>query len=842
MARAWVLAALLFFSAPPLSVASTTTPKRTIPPPVYTPQEVLLLFAGQKPDDRILVSLNNNRNGSLTTTMAVYLVDGTVAPLPDVSMSAGESKLIDLGPILASAGVDRGALGWLKLDYTGLNMEMGAQLTLYPASDGAGVDSPRSLMTDFKSRHRDAVFWMPAGGEAHIGLTNNSPDPISVRLSCGLAASQFTILPRQTVVKDVPAGDLGTSPLFSPTAASCDAESDGAVDALRAAGVVRGPNGYGAPVRFYDPAAATLSSLTAPGVQTDTVTHITVHNLTELPVIITPTLREATVQTPKEVGLPGVLLAPHASEELAVNALFSKMLSEGVQRATFTLETSAPLGAIVGALTQIGNKDGLIEDVPLRTANPPAYARGAYPLRWDQDYTNLVTVTNTADTSRSLRGFITAGSVIYLLEKVSLDPGASVVFDVDQLRSQQTPDEAGHKIPLDATSGRFHWFDMSMGKQLGLMGRQSLSSQVNVRRSSFSCGEGCAQNYIDSPVFITYPWPVYGSDLITEVAYGATDTSNYVAQEYNYGSWSFYYLLNYSDYASSFSTSSEGIVGFGPSYLNSGGIYFSGLNPGTTEFDWTDYFQQFQLDVDGYDCDESDNVSPSGGQIQVPPSISYSGLKDLALGSGTGAITSNAVTATGSPGGGTYSWTASNSNITLSNTASATVTTTAASTGSSVLTVTYTVNGVSQSATGTINVFQPSSVAIVSDSGVTATNTCFSGTNQYNGPARSVTYQIQANQGGTTVPVTADVSLSETFTVLSSPPPSCGSTPTATQGLVSHQTFTDNFNYCSTSCLPVQNSVPQGSCTLKLEHVWTANGFSIFDHTLTYTCTNITPQ
>ena len=160
----------------------------------------------------------------------------------------------------------------------------------------------------------------------------------------------------------------------------------------------------GAPVRFYDPTAATFSSLTAPGVQTDAVTHLTVHNLTASPVVVTPTLREATVQTPKEVWLPGVLLAPYASQELAVNTLFSKMLSEGVERATFTLGTSAPLGALVGALTQIGNKDGLIEDIPLRTANPPAYARGAYPLRWDQDYTNLVTVTNTADTSRSLRG------------------------------------------------------------------------------------------------------------------------------------------------------------------------------------------------------------------------------------------------------------------------------------------------------------------------------------------------------------------------------------------------------------------------------------------------------
>src|ERR1700685_3799425 len=99
-------------------------------------------------------------------------------------------------------------------------MEMGAQLTLYPASGGAGVDSPRSLITDFKSQHRDAVFWMPPDGEAHVGFTNNSPDPISVRLRCGLDATQFTIPPSKTVIKDVAAADLGTSPFFNHTAAS----------------------------------------------------------------------------------------------------------------------------------------------------------------------------------------------------------------------------------------------------------------------------------------------------------------------------------------------------------------------------------------------------------------------------------------------------------------------------------------------------------------------------------------------------------------------------------------------------------------------------------------------
>lgn len=261
----------------------------------------------------------------------------------------------------------------------------------------------------------------------------------------------------------------------------------------------------------------------------------------------------------------------------------------------------------------------------------------------------------------------------------------------------------------------------------------------------------------------------------------------------------------------------------------------TGMSPGTTTSRTSGTIQGRP---NRYNC-PLQQFAPSGATDVT--TVASSNLKNLALGNAgsQGSITSNQVTAVGKPDGGTYSWTSDNANITLANASSSVVTTTAAAAGTSQLKVAYTVNGETATASGTINVFQPSSVAILSDTGVTATQAC---PQQYNGPRRVVTYQIQANQGNTTVPVDADVSISESFTKLSSPGVSCGSTPDPTQGLVTHKSFNDTFYYCSTACLPAQNNSPTGRCTLALRHVWTANGFSIFDHTLTYTCTNITPQ
>ncbi|WP_125486823.1 hypothetical protein [Edaphobacter aggregans] len=138
----------------------------TVPPPPHTSQEILLLFSGNSADERILLTLNNNRPDVLTTTVTVYTASGVSTALPDVNLVPQESKMIELSPILKAAGLGNQELGWLKLNYSGVILEMGAQLTLYPTEDGPGLDSPRSLSSDFKSTERDAVFWDARVGQS----------------------------------------------------------------------------------------------------------------------------------------------------------------------------------------------------------------------------------------------------------------------------------------------------------------------------------------------------------------------------------------------------------------------------------------------------------------------------------------------------------------------------------------------------------------------------------------------------------------------------------------------------------------------------------------------------
>ena len=631
---------------------------------------------------------------------------------------------------------------------------------------------------------------------------------------------------------DIDPADLG--PLFRDgrSTISCELSSTGAIDALRAVGTVAGP-GYTAPVRFYDPHTATFPSLTAVGLESAAETHVTVHNVTDSPVEFTPVLREAALTDPLTQTLPSRTLAPHGSVEVDLEPILSVYRAKAIPLVTLTLKSATAKGSMVGAVTQISAQNGLVEDIPLRTSAPPAYDRGSYPLRWDGDYTNMVTVTNTTDEVLRIGGVITAGEMGYVLTRTDIGPGATIVLDVDKWRREGTPDINGKVMPKDAPYGKIHWIEMAGGTKAGLLGRTSLTSVANRRKSSFSCNNPCQYNYEQAPnfnasIFTTLPTNSSQISAVTEEI-TQVNGSNY---EYPYA------------YSASYVSTTNSAIASTSAGTQSSNIRVNGNSAGTVTMSYEEFMTEYQPNYPAQSCSVVQSQEPETGTTTVGLQIAFSNVKDLSLAK-AGAIsagTSNQITAIGSPAGGSFSWSTNNANVMLTNTSSNVVTTTAASVGAATITTTYTLNGESTSGNVKVNVFQPSSITSVADP--PQTHVCYSGASQYNGPAHQITYQIQSTVNGASVPVTSDVYMAETFTLLPrnpSGPPSCGATP-AISAFTTNQTFNDTLNYCSTNCLPARNQTPTGSCILQLEHVWTANGFPVFDHTLTYTCTNITPQ
>ncbi|HTF63634.1 MAG TPA: hypothetical protein VK638_13115 [Edaphobacter sp.] len=586
-----------------------------VPEVPQTPQEVLLLFAGAKADDHILLTLNNNHVKDLEVTATIYAANGHETVLPSFSLVPRESRIVEMADILHAAGLGSQELGWLKLNYTGVFLGLGAQLTLYGTQQQVGVDSPRSLSTDFKSTSRSAAFLMPEDASARISLTNTSNESVLVNIQCGLFAKSISVSAYSTDIQTISIADLKNQHSFAGEAASCDINFNSAVSALRVAGVIHGKHEYAAPIRFYDPATATFPSLTAVGVDTSSETIAVVHNLTDESIQYTPVIAEATLDEPRKIMLSTEVLQPHTDKAINLSTALQVLKSQGISNSIVTFQTNASKGAFVGALTQIFVRDGLIEDIPFRTANRAGNAAGAYPLRWEKDYTNLVTVTNTSSEPLIARSVITVGDVSYVPQERTIAPGRTAIYDVDQMRKQQIKDVNGKTIPLDFDYGKFMWFDSSLGSKKGLMGRNSVTSILDHRKSSFSCGMDCGFTFDKKPVFDNNPFGFgpfgssWGGPIVNRT-----------------------YLSNGQEASSPYSYSSTQLATSNPGVLNYSGdqsVYTAATGLGGAVLaSYYEYDQQAAYDIFG-DCTPLMTEGPVSGSAGTYPTITYQGQSQV---------------------------------------------------------------------------------------------------------------------------------------------------------------------------------------------------------------------
>jgi Bacterial Ig-like domain (group 2) len=246
----------------------------------------------------------------------------------------------------------------------------------------------------------------------------------------------------------------------------------------------------------------------------------------------------------------------------------------------------------------------------------------------------------------------------------------------------------------------------------------------------------------------------------------------------------------------------------------------------------------------GQQCPIFSFPGSSGGAVQ--PTVSISGPTDVPLrAAGSSGPNSITLTATGDPSGGAYSWATSSSKVSLSNTTSAAVTVTSAAASGSVgdvpITITYTLNGASGTATASITVQQPTSMEVTSDTAPADGHTCvttrytgplcpestYSGGANYTSYLRTRVYQVMDELNHPILGFAlADL---ESYT---QPTGSC--LVTIQTGAGTGTTVTDCFFLCSETCRTGE------SCSSSATQTITGNGYVVRTENVTWTCSGAT--
>jgi hypothetical protein len=265
---------------------------------------------------------------------------------------------------------------------------------------------------------------------------------------------------------------------------------------------------------------------------------------------------------------------------------------------------------------------------------------------------------------------------------IHLGPLETYNLDMRSLVNSQVPDPSGTVIPSNIESGSATL--SGAGGETDTISVAVSASMFNVRNAT--CNSLCEQCNGATEV-------AFDPDAYAEAVGGTAQAQ--VQVTWNSGD-------VYTNPSGTVFTSSNSSI----ATINSSG-WITGQSPGVTgvTFSLPDY-PIYEVDCNGYmPCE---NGSPGGGgPNNTQPSVSISGP------SGALVTTSIQLTATGSPSGGTYSWTASNSNVTLTNASSATVTVQGTTAGTSSVSVSYTVSEQAGSANQLETVQTPTSLKLV---------------------------------------------------------------------------------------------------------------------------------
>ncbi len=427
----------------------------------------------------------------------------------------------------------------------------------------------------------------------------------------------------------------------------------------------------------------------------------------------------------------------------------------------------------------------------------------------DATHNTLITTGNggTEPTAAEVTLFYNGGKSKYRIEKI-LSPGQQLWIDLGHVVHDQVPDSDGNPLPLDTMSGSYELRDLDHAT-VGQLYEGKLVIDKTYGHAAYGCGSCCGYSgVVFDPTTFGAPPGIDNSDFIhaNDTCSGTVD--DVTGSAYNWGS------NNTSVATLPDSTLHTVAVGTATGSTNVG---LQWAHPPSCP---NQIFGPTQ--------------SISVATVTISGSTSIPMLK-----AGTQGTDSTKLTATGSPSGGTYSWTALSGagNITILNATSQTATIQSVAVGTYTVQVSYTINSKVATATTVGRVQQPGSLGVISNT--TPLVACTNLPGSYNTYKRSIQYQVLDTSSPPTPIQVADMNLTETLNGISNtckipyPTPTVG----AQSGDNGYFPLPDTLQLCSAVCLPANgNGNPTGSCSATVAQTWNVNGFAVKSDTLNFTC------
>ena len=834
------LSVLLLMVCATNAFAQAKPPIQLVSKPPSTPQGMEGgLWRTDQDFESVLYLKNVLINQSITATPTIYMADGTPFALAPITLDPAGVATININRALQALPPalqgHTSTFGMVGVSYQ-WSWAAAMLATVRNVDEVAMVSFESSLASDINVAHgaassppaqqQEALWWKTtADSSGFVVLSNSLLTPLPVQLTAndnqGVKKGSKHILLQPHASQWIALTEvLGAEPKVGDAGSMIATYAGPDNSLLINAGMQDNTTGYSATLHFrerhpelaWNPSEHTVI-LDAPGIMygpqnpkmqfpenTAFAPYGVLHNLSSKDRQVAVSLTYAGAGGPETHTLPSVTVPANTTQIVDVPKLMS---AANLAPATTSIDLSY---AFTGNEFDLEMEQGSVDQSMNYVFSVPAHKEdwtiGRTICHWNLqgDNNTMISLWNYTTQPEDLKLTLYYRGGQYQVP-IHIEPRADYELDIASLVHSQAPDANGAVIPTSITEGSALLTDAKgEGTRINVA---SNTAEFNVRNAT--CGTTCVTcNGVTQASLITQPF-----------ALGLYQTMQSSAQmTYNTGSTSQTTSGTWSSYGSAVTVNQSGLL-TGASYgSNNVGVTIAGQPVGA-----------------GYICNPNGACPPPqtfgpSAPAQTKPDVTLSGPTQLPL-SGSGSNPVITFTANGTPSGGTYSWTASNSDVTLSTTSGSSIAVAGVSAGTVNIDVQYIVNGASDSDDQNVTVQQPSSLPVISN----AQNSkvlCGSGA----GWVRNVNRQLSDQLG-------AAISEGNELIVesLSSTNPdglAIGNASPANKETSANGQVTDLFQFCNASC------AASNPATSKLTQTLNDGKFPLGQYTVVYSCTGIT--
>ena len=438
------------------------------------------------------IVLNCRSTHAMEAVPTFYTADGAVIVGDTIQLQPAEIRFVSIESLIPEEDRGQHVWGGMSLSYTGLLMEVWAQISLHGAGNRGSTDVTFSVLNNLGSDTQEAVWWQPTPGKTVIALGNSSNSQIrtTARFSDG-DTQEMDIAPFAT--RYIRRNNSNNS----ASKQSVKLTTNGAAGSLKAVGYVTSSSNssnssFASSIRFYDTLGAVQPKLFANNFRVkNSESHLLLKNTTASS--ITAQARfHPTDGNGEPIILPPVTL--NAGEIIEVN--LQPLQSAAANRSDLDsvsvyIDNNGAAGNLIGALSVRNQTTGVVYDVPLRDSGVIRNSTGAYPWRLDDDYKTVVSVTNVGNEATQFIVAIHYDGGRYMLAIRELAAGQTAVYDIKKIRDEQIPNQNGNVIPMNVTSGQFRWsIAKTSPSEARLIGRSEVVSRLGAGQHQLQLCDG----------------------------------------------------------------------------------------------------------------------------------------------------------------------------------------------------------------------------------------------------------------------------------------------------------------------------------------------------------------